>query len=342
MKIRQQARCTKSIVNNASPIKQRGVSLIELMISIVLGMLAILAVLSAYMAIARTHATGDNLARIQDNTRMAFEFMTSDFRDAGLVLCGDVATFTNELAQNPHAPAPPEFWWGARGIRGYASTATVEGRPFGVQPGNRAAGTEAVQVSASRGNGISVISVATSAPGEFTFTLQNANHGFGANEAVIVCDQNQAHLTRISPIPLPPAAPTNRVSTNLPANTAYQRNSIMAAYSTTLWYIGCTGRGNCAGPGGRALFRIASGENNTNAEEIVPDVSEMRLFYLVRGSQDYVSAAAIAANDWGNVIAMRISLTLHSTDRNVATDTAQEGRLFRTVTHTIALRNRVP
>jgi len=334
------SRFLKLRLSKAPPNKAKGVSIIELMIGIVLGMLAVLAVLSVYLVMARTHATGDNLARIQENTRIAFELMASDIRDAGLILCGSDLALINTLPQAPVAPATPDFWWNAQGLRGYQAGLEVAGRPTGLLAGNRAANTEAVQVSASRGNGVGVSNFTPGTPA--TFNLQSAAHGFGANEAVVVCNHNQAHLARINPSPLPPAAPTTDVTTTLAANPAYQRNSIMTAYSTTLWYVGCTGRGDCAQPGGRALYRIARGESNSPPEEVISDVSDMRVLYLIRGATQYVGAANVAADQWINVTALRVSLTFHSTDRNVATEIAQEGRLFRTVTHTIALRNRVP
>lgn len=339
------SRYLKQRLGKAPPIKAKGVSLIELMIGIVLGMLAVLAVLSVYLVMARTHATGDNLARIQENTRIAFELMTSDIRDAGLILCGSDLALVNTIPQPPAAAnsTGPDFWWNAQGVRGYQAGLAVPGLLTGIQAGNRAANTEAVQVSASRGNGIGISNFTPETPGTpATFTLQSAAHGFRANEAVVVCNQNQAHLARITPSPLPPAAPTRDVTTTLAASPAYQSNSTMAAYSTTLWYVGCTGRGDCAQPGGRALYRIASGESNSQPEEVIPDVSDMQVLYLVRGATQYVGAANVADNEWVNVTALRVSLTFHSTDRNVATESAQEGRLFRTVTHTIALRNRVP
>jgi len=340
------SRFLKPRLGKAPPIKAKGVSLIELMIGIVLGMLAVLAVLSIYLVMARTHATGDNLARIQENTRIAFELMASDIRDAGLILCGSDLPLINTLPQTPAAPATPFFWWNAQAVRGYQAGLEVAGRPTGIQAGDRTANTEAMQVSASRGNGIGISNFTPGSPA--TFTLPNAAHGFGANEAVVVCNQNQAHLTRINPSHLPPAS-TSTVTTTLEANPAYQGNSIMAAYSTTLWYVGCTGRGDCAQPGGRALYRIVSGEANSPPEEVISDVSDMRVRYLVRGEPPpyegadfYRSADEVAAHQWVNVTALRITLTFHSTDRNVATESARDGRLFREVTHTIALRNRVP
>ena len=201
-------RYLKQRLGKAPPIKAKGVSLIELMIGIVLGMLAVLAVLSVYLVMARTHATGDNLARIQENTRIAFELMASDIRDAGLILCGSDLALINTIPQTPAAPATPDFWWNAQGVRGYQAGLAVPGLLTGIQAGNRAANTEAVQVSASRGNGIGISNFTPGTPA--TFTLQSAAHGFAANEAVVVCNQTQAHLTRIDPSPLPPARSEER------------------------------------------------------------------------------------------------------------------------------------
>ena len=98
------------------------------------------------------------------------------------------------------------------------------------------------------------------------------------------------------------------------------------------WYIGNNVRG------GRSLYRrvMRSGAAGpqVGVEEIAEGVTDMQLEYLTRTSGVYNSADMIT--DWPAVVSVRITLVLEGQD-NVATD---GGRIDRTLTHIVAVRNR--
>jgi len=67
--------------------QQRGFTLIELMISLLLGILVVIAVTSVFISGKQAHSTTQGLNRIQENQRMVFEMMASDIRSAGSYTC---------------------------------------------------------------------------------------------------------------------------------------------------------------------------------------------------------------------------------------------------------------
>lgn len=346
----------------------KGLSLIELMIGIAIGMLIVVSVLSMYLSTSRTYRTTENLSRVQENARIAFELMAADIREAGFTSCGNNLPLVSALRQ----PANPAVWWNATGLRGYDGGQAVVGVDVGNNRADRAAGTSAVQIGAGRGTGATV-DTHNNPPdliSNGSFIVNTMNHGLDDGDIVIVCDNELATIFQIadaspgvnntveySAANCAPGSPGCAVPGNAtppclgnavncalqPADwKSYARNGHLTAYNTSLWYVGCARDVGCNQPGGRSLFRIPNGAAATPAQEIVTDVDNMDIVYLRRGETEYVAAANVAANQWADVTAVRITLTLTSPDANVSTNPGvNQGRLTRTVTHTVTLRNRV-
>lgn len=341
----------------------RGISLIELVIGIAIGMLIVVGVLSMYLSTSRSYRTTENLSRVQENARIAFELMAADIREAGFTPCGNNLEVVSAL----RAPTNPNIWWNATGLRGHDETDVINGMAVGVNRANRAANTDAIQMGASRGTGVTVET--HNAPAA-SFTVNTVNHGLNENDIVMVCDNELASIfqvtnsspgTNVTIVHNESSCSQGSPGCPIPGNEtkclgnatncaglssqwkSYAKNGIITSFSTSLWYVGCTGRGiGCNQPGGRSLFRIPNGAAGAAAEEIVTDVDNMQVLYLRQGETSYVPAASVLADQWQNVTAARITLTLTSPDRNVSTNAANEGRLTRTLTHTVTLRNRVP
>jgi type IV pilus assembly protein PilW len=79
------------------PRTQQGITLIELMIALVIGLLATGAMLKVYVDSSRLYRFNEGLARIQENGRFATEFIRRDARMAGFWGCNHEATLTNRI-----------------------------------------------------------------------------------------------------------------------------------------------------------------------------------------------------------------------------------------------------
>jgi type IV pilus assembly protein PilW len=119
----------------------------------------------------------------------------------------------------------------------------------------------------------------------------------------------------------------------------FPRNSQIGRMSAVAWYVGENGR---VGESGRSLYRSRLTSGGTLVtEEVVAGVTDMQLTYGVIDS-DLVRNAALIAN-WNEVNSVFVSLTVDSTDSNVTTErTENDGRIQKTFTYLITLRNRVP
>lgn len=84
---------------------QRGFNLIELMITLLLGLLVVLAAISMFISSRRLYTTTENMSRLQESARVAFELMARDLREAGgnacSTTCAVASTMTGTDARRP-------------------------------------------------------------------------------------------------------------------------------------------------------------------------------------------------------------------------------------------------
>lgn len=144
-----------------SPHRQRGLSLIELMVALALGTLLILGLVQLFSASRSAFLASEGLSRVQETGRMAMEWLQRDLRMAGHMGCvsdqaiflGANPRFVNLLERPASAgpppvtaiPAPFPYRFGA-GIQGFEATgsgvgATVDRSTAENPPGTAAAGS---------------------------------------------------------------------------------------------------------------------------------------------------------------------------------------------------------
>lgn len=330
----------------------RGFTLVELMISMLLGLIVVGGVVSVLVANKRTYRSTEGLSQLQESARTAFELLARDVRQAGSNGCSNTNRIANVLKSGGG-------WWTAwAGIRGYESSQVDPAAAIGSAVGNRVAGTDSFQVQGIDGTGLSVVS---HNPTSAEFKINAATTSIVPEDILMVCDfdhatifqvtnYNSSNVTLVHNVGSTSAGPdncskglgfpTDCSSTNGNPYT-YGPNSQIARFAATDWYIGNNGR---AAEGGRSLFRVRLGAGAVPArEEVVAGVSDMQVLYRVNASDSFVAATSVAAGDWLNVNAMQVTLTVTSADQNISTDTAtNSGRLQRSFTALFTLRNRVP
>lgn len=307
-----------------TPKSMRGMSMIELMIALLLGLLVVGAAIGIFLSNRQTYRATDNLGRIQENARTAFEMMARDVREAGGNACATnipVANVVNDRTTN---------WtrnWDEP-VRGFENGALAASL----------AGTDAVQVLSS---GAGAATVVTHAPGATEFTLSNNQHGFKTGDVLMVCDPQQlaifeaGSVSGVSVNHASSANCSNSLGALLPVCSApvytFTPNSVMTRLQSSQWYVKANGRG------GNSLYRNMSGTE----EEVAEGVRDMQITYLMPGAagvpDQYVSASAITtAAQWAQVRALRFVLSLEGMDR-VGTD---GNVLQRQLIHVVTLRNR--
>lgn len=334
--------------------KQRGLTLIELMVAMVLGLFLMSGAIEIFSANQRTIRLQIGLSRIQENGRFAIDFLMRDIRMAGYWGCLSAdAEIENKLNADPLYDSfianqlPPH----AAGINNNTDNAPVisgtdsfqlsgfrhsNDNPRVVdQPTNRAASLKVTDDSALVQGDIVIIMNSECTSGDL-FQLSNVTGGGGFDNLI----HNEGNTV----------TPGNRVKelevglfsdAAGPHDNKYEAGSIVTKVTPNFINYSIQ-----AGENGRpSLFK-----GNT---ELIEGVEDMQIVYGVDTNDtkvpNYYTTANLVGN-WKQVVSIRLSLLLVSTNDNITskaitytyngnTVTPTDKRLRRVFTTTVSMRN---
>jgi type IV pilus assembly protein PilW len=353
---------------------QKGFSLIELMIAMLLGLLVVAAAGGVFISNKRVYNATETMGRIQENTRVAFELMSRDIREAGGNPCGAATRPINMMNQGNNG-----YWSSFNdGLIGYDAGTAAPGLAQGTAVGQRVAGTDVIEVFSAAGGGIRV----TSHPNPSAELDVISTGDIVVGDVLLVCNIGRSFIFEVTGLPgtgtkighnsgggdncsarftLPvPADPEDEYGCDNPDNNANsycftpaagggtcgEDSSVPAfvARATSIrWFVGNNARQ------GQSLYRVVmanrSNSNTPDTElsrvEVVEGVEDLQVTYLVAGATDYVPASGVG--DWSRVVAARLEVGLEGAEGALSTREIQgtDGNAInRTVTHVVALRNR--
>lgn len=331
--------------------KARGFTLVELLISMVLGLVIIGSVMAAMLANKRSYRTNEGLAQVQESARTAFELLAHDIRQSDGNGCGNSARTANVLT------AGAVWWQNWFGMTGYDSTQADPAVAIGTAVGERVAGTDSIRVESMDGTGLSV---ALHTPASYRIDIDPATASdFAVDDIMIVCDADHTAVFRATAGTGPAVVFHNNGTGTAPVNCSrglgfptscastagnvYQflRNSQIGRLVAVDWYIGNNGR---AGEGGRSLYRRRLGAGGAEVtEEVVAGVTNMQMRFRANADNNIIANAALVA-DWSAISSVLIQITAESSEINATTATpgANTGRVQRTFNYLVSLRNRLP
>jgi len=357
-----QAPCGSSRSGRADPAlrRQGGVALVEVLIALVLGLLLIGAVSTAYLANHQTFRQVENLARVNENARTTFELLGRELREAGGTPCGAGLPTANVLRTGPASP-----WWTdwGQGLRGFDGHEALPARAFGTGTADRVAGTDAVVVWS--GSTLPALAIEHHDPAQARLRVHTHEHGLNVGDIAIACDQVQAAIFQVTH-----ANPANRTIVHQtgqsvqPGNCrkelgialgaapgaahdcstpgreySFEAGGFLSRLSVSAWYVGHNGRG------GTSLYRVVLGNTSSTAstspEEVIENVSNLQMHYLAPDAggtlpSRYVDASQVG--DWSRVLAVRLEPT-YVTSEAVGTDGKP---IERTLPFLVGIRTRLP
>lgn len=283
-----------------------GFTLIELMVSLLLGTFLIGGVIGVYIANSRTNLVNEQMAQMQQASQVSFQLLSRDVQHAGYSGCGNIVA---TQVVNVLNPLP---WWSnwVGGVQGYENAAIPNFTGGAIPP---LANTDGLHLMYGRGVSSSVV-----AHNAVAVPSMVINQNLGAivpNDILLGCDSKMAVIFRATAVAgnnithaLGGVAPAN-TSLNFgvaPDGSRYQRNlsndagSVMPLESIG-WFVGTQG-------GINSLYRVALVSGAVQIEEVVQNVQDLQLQYLVQGANNYVDANLVV--DWGMVMSIRATLTL--------------------------------
>jgi type IV pilus assembly protein PilW len=330
----------------------RGFTLIELMVAMLLGLIVVAGVVSVFLAAQQTYRTNQALGDVQDGSRIAFEMMARDIRDAGFAGCNS----TNGRVANVLNPS--SAWWTDWGnaVHGYGSgTPTADpALTVGTAEGNQVSGTDSLQLLGAADTGLSV--AATPSSTAATFKLNDTTSDLTTGDVIMVCDPDHATIVQITNYISSTVSVEHQTGSGTPGNCSkgmgyptpnpcttngngysFGPNSQIFKLGAADWYIGVNQLK------GTSLYRVSVVTTGTKtptptptAQEMVRDVTAMAITYHQAPNTDFVAASAVS--DWSKVDAVQVRLTLQSSDQRAGTDVKP---ITRTFAATTTIRNRV-
>lgn len=327
--------------------RAEGFTLVELMIAMLLGLVVIGGVVSVFIAGQRSYTTNKAIGDVQDSTRIAFELMARDIRDAGLIGCNNNGRVANVLV-NPTAQWYTD-WNNA--VHGYGPAQVDPAVAFGTSAGDRssAANSDSLQILGAGDLGLTVNQRVNAA----NFKINETTSDLHDNDIIVVCDPDHSAILQVTNY-----QSTNKTVVHNSGNGSgsigncskglgfptvctsngnayeYGPNSQIALLKAHDWYIGVNS------VNGTSLYQVSISNDGTTIttpkQEMVRGVTAMTMQYHMKNGTSFVPATSVT--DWSAVDAVRVTLTMESSDKRAGINTQPISRLF---TATTTIRNRV-
>jgi type IV pilus assembly protein PilW len=315
--------------------QQDGVTLIELMIALLLGLFVVVGVLGIFTANREASRANENLARIQENARVTFDLIGRSIREADGNPCFRTRErLTGDLGEiNLNKALPSPVSWDTDidvAVRGYAVGATL---PTGANGGIEVADdSDSIILLSGTTNASPVVFDPTAS----TVTLLPHTHPTTEAGNYILCHQQGGIAYR---------APANSIP--VVSGVYAPPAGLMPSATSTGWLAELTAEAWFVGKDA-TLYRTFIGPGFSGTEPIIRNVEHMELRYLVDDYDDatpaptrYISAGEVGDDNWPFVRAVSVTLELRSAE-NIAPTTGTDRKLQRTLMHIASIRNRLP
>lgn len=351
--------------------RQRGLSLVELMVALVAGLLIIASVGQVLVGSKGSNRMGEQLSRAQENARLAFSFLAHDLRLVANMGCASrlsrnqLVVLANPPLLNPHL------------VPLVSGGDNAAGNSFTDPSPAISTTVGAGRVLTNVVNGTDAITIQFAEPiqrpcrGNLQATLATVNpdaaiypNGVPAGcslplgQTVMLSDCSMVHIFRVSDNDSRNTAQGLEVATaTATLGNSYNADgtSEVRLFRSYTYFI----RLNNSNPAQPSLYRL---DNNIavdadNPTELVEGVEDMQILYGLDGAasndgaaDQYFTAQQIAAAglDWQKVVSLRITLTARSLEDNITqasrvyagTDSTDHRLVYDSV-NVVSIRNRL-
>ncbi|HZX50794.1 MAG TPA: PilW family protein [Pseudomonas sp.] len=324
--------------------RQKGLSLVELLVAMTLSLLLMAGVLQTFLASKQTYSANTALSRVQENGRFAMEFLSSDIRNAGYK--GECQSPLNNLLNESGTGYSAEYFDLSQAVSGRtnASPSWLTDRTAGdvihLKHAVNLAGVTASGNTLANANTINLTAASGVAQGAIIIVSDP-----------IGCDmfQNRSNPTAQTLTRGATGTPGNKNPGSNPFSHAYDSSMEILQLQSVAYYVG-NNADNVP-----TLRRISFTTGAANKEDLIEGVQDIRVLYGIAGSDRQVSSyvSASSVSDWNQVVSVRIYLLLVSTEINVVAEnqtvdfngvavTVPNRRLAQVFSATIGIRNRLP
>ncbi|MGC9456384.1 MAG: PilW family protein [Halothiobacillaceae bacterium] len=338
---------------------QSGLTLIELMIALVLGLIIVAGVIQLFLSSKQAYRLQESMSRVQETGRYALEVMSRDIRQAGYKGgCGRDVPVNIILDETDSSYEPLALDLNQPIVGWDGEAGDISGQLSDYVPG-----TDVVIVkhAATDAN----VSASGNTPANAANINLTGESGIPKGTIIVVGDAQACDLfqnaSNANANNLNRGAPGNHKPGNKKAgdvnfSKSYSGDLHIRSFASTAYYIGTRDDGS------RALYRLAysmgTASDDLNPQVLAPNVLDMQLFYGIDTNgnfriDEYEEADNVT--DWNAVRSVRIALLTVGTDDQVLDKPAKiafsggtfsapsdDRRLYQAFTTTIAIRNQLP
>lgn len=328
--------------------RQAGLSLIELMVAMVIGLILIAGVIEIYVNSKQTYRDQDALSRLQENGRYALGILTTNVRPAGFSGCGDIESVTPTIIAL--GTVPSSFAADSAVTGSEYKTSTWDPALPGALGANVLANTDILTVSRAGDCGATLTGNLAADNANIKVNSNNTC-GFSQNDVVMISDCVDAEIFKITSNPStngPDQTLTHGNSTNITNKLSklYQQDAEVLTFNSETYFV----RNGTGGIPSLWVLDNTQATGGNNPLELVEGVENMQVEYALDAGSDGVpdsyAAADVAKANWDKVVAVRIRLLLRTIENVNAPAYSFNGVnytggfLRQEMTATIKLRNR--
>lgn len=328
--------------------RQRGLSLVELMVAMALSLLLMLGVIQIFLSSKQTYSTNSALSRVQESGRFAMDFLAQDIRNTG---------YKGQCTGTPREHGSIDALMGLEDpILGWDD---IDERPAHLPnsaAGTPVAGTDAILIKFAAGPE-EVAADSGNTASSLTISLSGTNKsGADQNALVLISDAINCDLFQNSASTNTAELSKDNASPEWTHN--YTEATEILPLQNTTYYIRANPNGRPNSLVRQRLGVVSGAPGWLVPEELVEGVQDMQISYGIadvnRQVIRYDTAEEVDSdNNWNRVAAVRIDLLVVSTDTNVvpeaqvitfngADETIDDRRLAQVFSTTIGIRNRLP
>lgn len=334
----------RSTLTIRSVFRQRGLTLVEIMIAMALSLILLLGVSQIFIGAKTSYNLQEGVSRVQESGRFAMDFIRADMRMAGYTGCAQDTPYTSTLNAGT-----VDY---SQGIIGFESGSGT--LPAGVNP---VAGTDVVVMRYAKPTGLFLTTGMPETSADLKVTPVTPRP---VKDGDVLTVTDCSHTTAFQMTQYNETGTGHNVVHNTGSGTpgnstknlghGYSEGAEILKMTSVAYYIAA----NTDGSNTRSLYRK---EETGNAQELVRGVESMQIMYGLDTDGDgtadqYQNAAGVA--DWNQVVSIQTAMLVSSVDpARTETDTATYTLLdasvdpadTRELRHvfgsTIALRNRI-
>jgi len=302
--------------------KQLGLSLVELMISITLGLVLMAGVIQIFLSTKASFTVQQGMSRIQETGRMAMEFIGRDLRTASQMGC--VRTFTPTFSSPNVVDQPATNLGGLNkdftvGLIGYDTPALLGASVPLVQSIGGMVPTANSNILVIRGateKGFPVASQNTA--NAVTVFANNANivnnciDGLCVNSAAVISDCDSGRIFRVNALAqagqLLTVTHGGNWDVSISQNSYNERPEVFVYPLHTIVYFVAPSPSANNEP---ALWQRV---DTQPAQELILGVERIRFTY--RFGLNYIAASAVPVDGWRDVSAVRVDFVVRGQEEN--------------------------